>query len=873
MNDATVNALLEDNVRMAGSLRPLPPIGREADLSRIATALRDEGAFVTLVGAGGVGKTTLAREHARACGGSVWIEVGTVRDRDALVAALTAALSVDLDGRDDAAVSLARAIERRSVVVLDNLEQLDETAVAMVSALAGQGRILATSRRALRCPGEKVLEVLPLAESFAVEMFHGLTSRSASDDVARAIVRRLDGVPLALELAAARVPLLGARDLLSRLDDKLDLLGGGTTADRHDSLRATIAWSWDLLSADAREVLGTSAIFEASFDAALLLEVSDLAPARAIDALEELRANALLHPSEHDVDADRPTFRLMESVRDFAREAAASRPRQAHARAVVTRAEPLAERVARGHAIPHGLAKLRADLTAIASSETVDVDWRARAAIALARLLVVSGPLELAVRLLEAPALTSASGALRARIAITKGDALRAIGRSEASAQAVREAMESSVGAPADVLADAIMVSAAVERSRGNADGALALAERARDAYRTLEDREREALGLGLVASIHQSRGRLALARQRHLEAIALHVATKTRRAEGIQRSHLAVATHRAGDVAASIALHEEALAIHEDVSDLRMCGAEHLHLGFVFHELGDPGPARAELGRAREALASVGARGLEAFAHVLRARLATDEGDFASALVDLAEARLLTPPGFSRLRATHRLVEGHLALARGDREGARDAYEESLATNEDVEAGFEVLTPAYLALVLSRLGEPARANALLGPTRARVVTLENPHLARAFDILARAATGASCPVLPDEPPSSEVRRALLFAGVRRPLVVPNGASTVVLPDGTELRLERRKNLRMLLEKLAEERQRRPGVAVPVDALLAAAWPGERVKPDAAAKRLHTAISTLRTLGLGRLLATRDDGYLLDPAVPLRRIL
>jgi hypothetical protein len=116
---------------------------------------------------------------------------------------------------------------------------------------------------------------------------------------------------------------------------------------------------------------------------------------------------------------------------------------------------------------------------------------------------------------------------------------------------------------------------------------------------------------------------------------------------------------------------------------------------------------------------------------------------------------------------------------------------------------------------------------------------------------------------------SSEVRRALRFAGARPALRVGNEARALTLPDGRVIDLAKRKNVRLVLLALAEARRTRPGTPVAPDALVAAGWPGERMRADAAQKRLHTAIWTLRSLGLESLLVTRDEGYFLDPAVPI----
>ena len=179
-------------------------------------------------------------------------------------------------------------------------------------------------------------------------------------------------------------------ELLARLDRKLDVLGTakGDRPARHATLRAAIAWSWDLLDDDEREALMACATFESPFDAALAEAVIGGAEADALDRLERLRARALVHAS---TDArGRTTLRLLESVRDFSREMSAGGGPwlEHHAAAVVSRCEPLAEAAACGKNMLAELEALRADLVAASRRRG---PWMARATLALATLLAIPG--------------------------------------------------------------------------------------------------------------------------------------------------------------------------------------------------------------------------------------------------------------------------------------------------------------------------------------------------------------------------------------------------------------------------------------------------------------------------------------------------
>ncbi|MBS2012336.1 MAG: tetratricopeptide repeat protein [Deltaproteobacteria bacterium] len=876
-------------------------IGRDVELARLASIPR--GALVTLRGTGGVGKTTLAREHAarvRAAGRAVaWADLAPARTLRDVVAAIARALDVALGANDADVGALARAAAAQEcLLVADNAEQLDvdaRRALAAIAEEAGGATVLVTSREPLHVtPHEIVVEVAPLAEDEAVCLLEALVaprSASARRETSLAIVRRLDALPLAIELAASRIGLLGAEELLARLDRKLDVLGGARPdrSARHATLRAAIAWSWDLLDDGERGALVACATFEGSFDGALAIEVIGGSEMDALDHLERLRDRSLVHadpPQAGRVKMDAAvggSFCLLESVRDFVREIArgteaAEACRARHAKAVLARAEPLAEVLRRGGGDLRGLERLRADLVALADAGGVD---GIAAALALAPLLSVTGPLEEAddrlALALSREGSPSMDDVVIARLLVARGDVLRALGRLDDASSVLDRASRMAADAGArSVVADAARVRGSVLRALGRTSEALAAKELALAIHREEGERARVGLTLGEIAAVHQSEGQLTKARTLHAEAIAIHVAEGSRRAEGVERSFLAVATHRGGDPATAIPLHEEALAIHREVRHKRLEGAELLHLGFVEHELGHAAEARARFAEARRVLASAGARGLESLACVLAARLEIDESDEAAALLRLGEAARAIHEARSawpRVRATRHLVEGHLAMKLGDASRACEAYRAALDTSRDVEVGFEALTPAYLALASSRASAGTDAIArLLGEARSLVEKLENVCIMHSFTVLEAAARGGVAPGVEEavRRRSSEVRRALAFAGTTRALVVAEGGKRVSLPTGEVIDLSRRKNVRLVLVALAAARRDRPGQVVGPEALLAAGWPGERMRADAATKRLHTAIWTLRSVGLEPFLLTEGDGYLLDPGTELR---
>ncbi|MFD7167506.1 BTAD domain-containing putative transcriptional regulator [Streptomyces violascens] len=268
-------------------------VGRESDVRALHDDLRRER-LVTLTGPGGAGKTRLAVEAADAVAGEwgdgVWlVELAPVRDAVSLAEAVLTALGAretrlvgpaETTPRDPLAQLLAHCGRLRTLIVLDNCEQVVDAAAELVQDLltaCPDVTVLATSREPLGVPGERVMAIGPLPHESALRLFgqRGAAARPgfrADDDpdAVTEICRRLDGLPLALELAAARLRLFTPRQIADRLDDRFRLLNTGprtsrTLQPRQQTLRAVVDWSWDLLDAPERAVLRRLAVFAGGF--------------------------------------------------------------------------------------------------------------------------------------------------------------------------------------------------------------------------------------------------------------------------------------------------------------------------------------------------------------------------------------------------------------------------------------------------------------------------------------------------------------------------------------------------------------------------------------------------------------------------------
>jgi predicted ATPase/DNA-binding SARP family transcriptional activator len=289
---------------------PTPLVGRERELDEAGQLLTREGMrLLTLTGPGGSGKTRLALALAeRLAGhyrnGARFVSLAPVAASELLLPTVAATLEVAEEPGRALPESLASALaDQELLLVLDNLEHLLEAASALADLLVACPLLtmLATSRAPLRLAAEQEYPVPPLAEEEAVELF--FTCARAHDpsldghEGALEVVRRLEGLPLALELAAARVRLLGIDGLRDRLEQALPLLTGGPrdAPERQQTLRATIEWSERLLSNEERGTLARLSVFAGGFT----IEAAEQVTETRLDTLEALVGHNLLRPISH----------------------------------------------------------------------------------------------------------------------------------------------------------------------------------------------------------------------------------------------------------------------------------------------------------------------------------------------------------------------------------------------------------------------------------------------------------------------------------------------------------------------------------------------------------------------------------------------
>ncbi|WP_189228097.1 AfsR/SARP family transcriptional regulator [Streptomyces flaveolus] len=327
-------------------------VGRDADIQALRADLAT-ARLVTLLGPGGAGKTRLSQEAAEGAGDSAqdgaWlVELAPVDDPGAVPEAVLTALGARetvlygagaeemraVTATDRQGTAVERLVEhcgrRRMLIVLDNCEHVVDAAARLAEELLARCphlTVLATSREPLGVPGELLRPVEPLPEPAALRLLadRGAAARpgfrpDADEETAAAcaeICRRLDGLPLAIELAAARLRMLTPRQIADRLDDRFRLLTSGsrTVLPRQQTLRAVVDWSWDLLDEEERDVLRRLSVFAGGCD---LTAAEAVCGPAALDALGSLVDKSLVVAAPSGSDGMR--YRLLETVAEYAGE-------------------------------------------------------------------------------------------------------------------------------------------------------------------------------------------------------------------------------------------------------------------------------------------------------------------------------------------------------------------------------------------------------------------------------------------------------------------------------------------------------------------------------------------------------------------------
>ncbi len=768
-----------------------PIIGRDDALGRVAGWLEAARPVVTLTGPPGVGKTRLALEVLSRTAGEVrFCDLSHATDERDVAGVVAARLGLRPDAEPARAVGYALGALDDAVLLLDNAEQVADVLASLLErwrADAPAVRWLVTSRRSLGLAEEQLLVVRPLDVDApdddmgpAVALFVARArqlrpdfapSAAELDDV-RAVVRRLDGLPLAIELAAARARVLAPRDMLARREDLLDLLQG-----RRGAVRAALDSSWALLSPWQQRALATCGVFRGGFSVDAAAAVIDLSPwpeARcSIDVVTVLVDHSFLQVQP----ADRHGLRLGmlqvtaawvaerfaaldESVREAAVRAhvawfAGNRVQSGdlpNVRTAVRRAldRDDGERAARaclsGIELWSSLGPLAEGVegaSGVLATHAVTGELRARLLLGRARLEQRCGDVDHARRSCDA-ALVAAEGEaeLAASVLAMSAGLDRTRGQQDAAVAQLERGLALIDGAPGvdRLRARLLRQLAHLHLERGDTAPAAELYERAHadflragattDAYRVLDS----------LARVRRIEGDVAASRALQLESLAGHRAAGNRMGEGVSMAGLAVAQYFDGDLEGAAATLEQAFALHAAIGDRVAQGVNLGIQGNVALAAGRPDQAKRLQGRAARILQAAGdpRRSLIARANLEDVRLVLGEPGVLESLNEVAE--LCRAMG---LAAPEGVVRGSLGLALA-RAGEHPAATEAFAQGAQLLRGMgyrlelgKLLAKAAEAALLA--DDPARARAAFDEATAlrEAMAGAGPELHRTLDALA----------------------------------------------------------------------------------------------------------------------------------------
>lgn len=321
-------------------------VGRDRELAELAR-LVPTTRLLTLTGAGGSGKTRLAGEAMgrapRAFDQVAWADLAPIHEDSRILPAIAAAIGVQARADSPTIESIIDAVADRAIlVVLDNCEHVVDTCAGIAESLLRQCprlTILATSREALGVPGETAWLVPPMREDEAVQLFveraqsvlPSFSLTVANQTAVQDICRRLDGIPLAIELAAARVRVLSPQQIAERLSDAFSVLGGGsrTALARQRTLRGAIDWSFALLTPPEQQLLLRLSVFSGTFSIDAVESICTGAPLDDASVLDELSGLVDKSLVVMEVDGDDARYRLLETVRQYADERLRATPEHA----------------------------------------------------------------------------------------------------------------------------------------------------------------------------------------------------------------------------------------------------------------------------------------------------------------------------------------------------------------------------------------------------------------------------------------------------------------------------------------------------------------------------------------------------------------
>lgn len=710
-------------------------IGRDTEVARLRSTLRQQR-WVTLTGPGGTGKTRLALQVAALArrdecpDGVVCVELAALAAGQPVAAAVAAALGLrEVGGTPVDALIEQHLAARQQLLLLDNAEHVIDGVRTLAERLhrgCPSLQLLVTSRLALGCSGEQAFAVPPLsvgndddgsdseAPSDALRLFAeraasarpGFQLTADTRPAVQQICRRLDGIPLAIELAAARVRVLSTTQIAQRLGDVFQLLAGGPRhrLPRQQTLRALIDWSWELLDAPQRRLQARCSVFAGHFtiEAAEAVLASDEGERAAVlDGLADLVDHSMLVATETEGTMQ---YRLLQVLRDHAAEKLRAD--------AGTDLDALQHRHARFHAeaVRQAVARLDGPEHAAGVRQVAGLQDNARAALDTA----------LAQRWWD---LALPLGADLAKYWLVQGVLGEGVARLE---QAL------SASPPEDgELATWIGRGGALALYLGRADLARIWLHRGLAIARRLQRADVEGRTLNLLGMLARSDGDLAGAETFVVQAMQVWQGTGDRWAEAIALNNLGSLAQEQGQVDRARQWLEQSLAAFRGVGVARGIGHAALSLGDFEQLNGRPAVAQTHYESCRELLAGMDDAWSLAKVDTGLGRCALDLGDLPRAARQLERALQVTRRLGDRAAAAEQLdLLAHVALQDGRPDDARSLARESLALRLALDQRADLAATLETQAALASRDDPAAAARLLGAADALRQQLRAPRSA-----------------------------------------------------------------------------------------------------------------------------------------------
>ncbi len=610
-------------------------VGRSELLSRIADTFTQGHRLLTLMGASGLGKTRLAQRfgglHLEAFPGGVWFcDLAEATNLAEVIASVGRALSIPLtSGRTDAElldqVGASLQAKGRALLIVDNLEQAIEPSAKAVDhwiTAADDLCILTTSQERLRLSAETTLEVGPLSENEAMELFEvrardirGVYQPSLQERQAISkVVLALDSIPLAIELAAAQVGRMSAVALSQQLAARLDLLSAAESdrPKRHHTLRAAIEWSWALLDPSEQAALAQASVFRGGFTleaAECIIVIDDDDAPWTMDLLEALSDKSFLNVQSPQSDGNELRFAIFESIRLFAAETLsrqydADACAQRHAHYYADEALRLVDGIygQDGIQIRQQLSREHQNLQAVVSLPNAPPEQRGHCVLAQTALLKVAGPLRARGPLLDSidEQLDAMSPALRAKLLRAKAEHQTDSGEVQAAIATLNEALAAAQASDEEQLEGRVLGTLGLLlRTRGETQAARDAYERALACARRCGDDPTRGAMLNNLAALEHDQARFSAAENLFLEALELAVARHQAHGAAIAQMNLGTISAERGHLRRAKHYYQQALERFES-------HGAHTHettlialLGMIELDEGQLNSAKKKLGQA----------------------------------------------------------------------------------------------------------------------------------------------------------------------------------------------------------------------------------------------------------------------------------